>query len=95
MLVTDTSLDGLGALIEKKQPNGTIRPLSFLSRSTSPSERKWTSTELECTAIVWAINKKRQLFYGIPFIVITDHQPLKNVESLAAKVNRVQRWFDF
>ena len=28
-------------------------------------------------------------------IVVTDHQPLKNLESLATKVNRVQRWFDF
>ena len=41
------------------------------------------------------MKKNRQLFYGIPFIVVSDHQPLKNLESLAAKVNRVQRWYDF
>ena len=27
--------------------------------------------------------------------MVSDHQPLKNLESLATKVNRVQRWFDF
>lgn len=43
---------------------------------------------------MWAIKKTRQLLYGIPFVVIRDHQPLKNLESLSNKVNRVQRWFD-
>ena len=35
------------------------------------------------------------MFYGIPFVVVSDHQPLKNLESLATKVNRLLRWFDF
>ena len=26
---------------------------------------------------------------------MSDHQPLKNLESLATKVNRAQRWYDF
>ena len=41
------------------------------------------------------MKKNRQLFYGIPFVVKSDHQSLKNLESLATKVNRVQRWYDF
>ena len=41
------------------------------------------------------MKKNRQLFYSIPFVVVSDHQPLKKLESLATKVNRVQRWFDF
>ena len=88
-------MDGLGAVVEQKQVDGVIRPLAFLSRSTLPNEQNWSATELECAAIVWAIKKNRQLFYGIPFVVVTDHQPLKNMESLATKVNRVQRWFEF
>ena len=59
-----------------------------------PNERNWSATELECAAIVWAIKKNRQLFYGIPFVVVSD-QPLENLEILSTKVNRVQRWFDF
>ena len=51
---------------------------------------------MECAAIiVWAVKKNRQLFYGIHFVVVSDHQPLKNLESLSTKVNRVQRWYDF
>ena len=44
---------------------------------------------------MWAVKKNRQLFYGIPFVVVSDHQPLKISESLSTKVNRVQRWYDF
>ena len=60
-----------------------------------PNERNGSASELECAAIVWAINENRQLFYGISFVVVSDHQPLKNLESLSTKVNRVQSWFDF
>ena len=35
------------------------------------------------------------MFYGIPFEVEADHQPLQNLASLSDKSNRVQRWFDF
>ena len=59
-----------------------------------PNERDWSATELKCAAIVWAVKKNRQLFYGIPFVVVSDHQLLKNLESSSTKVYRVQRWFD-
>ena len=44
---------------------------------------------------MWAIKKNRTLFYGIPFEIYSDHQPLRNLGSLAEKNNRVQRWYDF
>ncbi|CAM9141579.1 unnamed protein product, partial [Sphacelaria rigidula] len=42
-----------------------------------------------------AIEKNRPLSYGVPFEIYTDHQPLRNLLSLAEKVPRVQRWHDF
>lgn len=86
-VITDASTDGLsGGVIEQDQPDGTTRPLCFLSRTYLPNERNWTSTELECGALVWAVEKNRQLYYGIRFEVVTNHQPLLNLESLASKV---------
>ena len=87
-------MDRLGTVVEQEQSDGTTRPVCFLSRATLPNEKNWSATELECAAIVWAVKKNRQLFYGIPFVVMSDHQPLKNLESLATKVNRVQKWYD-
>ena len=82
-------------MIEQAQIDPSTRPLYFLSRTTLPNERNWSATEWECAAIIWANRNFRLLFYGIPFVVVvSDHQPLKNLESLSTKVNRVQRWFD-
>ncbi|CAB1105230.1 unnamed protein product [Ectocarpus sp. CCAP 1310/34] len=94
-LTADASISGLGAVIEQEQRDGSIRPLCFLSRSTFPNETRWSPTKLEAGAIVWAIKQNRTLFYGIPFEVYSDHQPLRNLGSLAEKNNRVQRWYDF
>ena len=77
-LVTESSVDGLGAVIEQAQPDSSTRPLWFLSRTTLPNERNWSATELEFDAFVWAGKKNRQLFYRIPFAVVSDPQPPKN-----------------
>ena len=58
-LVTDASADGLGVVIEQQPPDGSIRPLRFLSRITLDNERKWNIPEMECAAIVWAIKLNR------------------------------------
>ena len=38
-LITDASIDGLGAVIEQLQPDSSTRPLCFLSRTTLLNER--------------------------------------------------------
>ena len=63
-LVTDASGDGLGAVIEQEQSDGAPRPISFLSRSTLSNEKNWSTTELECAAIVWAVKKIDNCFTG-------------------------------
>ena len=61
-LITDASADGLGVVIKQQQPDGSIRPLRYLSRTTLDNERKWSISELECAAIVWAIKRDRPMF---------------------------------
>ena len=61
-LITDVSVDGLGAVIEQQQPDLSTRPFCFLSRITLPNERNWSATEIEGAAIVWAVKKNRQLW---------------------------------
>ena len=66
-LVTNASTDGLGVVIEQQQPDGSVRPLRYLSRTTLDIKRMWSISELECAAIVQAIRRNRQMLYGIPF----------------------------
>ena len=91
--LVDASTDGLRAVIGQEQIDGTTHRITVLRRMALPSEKTWSTTELERAAIVGAVKTICQLFYGIPFVVVSYHQPLKKVESLAAKVNRVPRWF--
>ena len=39
-VVTDASKEGFGASLEQKQPDGKLRPLLYISRTTLPSEKK-------------------------------------------------------
>ena len=48
----DAAVDGLGAVVEQEQQDGTVRPICFLSRSTLPNEHNWSAMELECAAII-------------------------------------------
>ena len=90
-LVTDASKEGFGASLEQKQPDGKIRPLLYISRTTLPSEKNWDTSELECGALVWAIKKLRVFLYGIPFEAYTDHQPLLSFISMSETKPRVHR----
>ena len=47
-LITDASVDGLGAIIEQAQPDSSTRPLCFLSRTTLPNERNWSEVGMCC-----------------------------------------------
>ncbi|KAE8241460.1 hypothetical protein A4X13_0g7407 [Tilletia indica] len=49
------------------------RPVSFLSRLTSPSERKLVAPELELCCLAWACGRLLHLLEGADVLVVTDH----------------------
>ena len=78
-----------------KNQNGYCPTLHYLRRTTLDNERKWSISELERAAIVWAMKGTPQIFHGIPLEVETDYLPLQNLANLSDKSNRVQRWVEF
>ena len=48
----DASTAGLGATLEQEQPNGSIRPIVYISRATLDNEQNWTPMELEAGCVV-------------------------------------------
>ena len=52
----------------------------FGSKGLTSTQQRYSTIELECLAILWAITKCFFYFHGLPkFTVYTDHRPLEGV----------------
>lgn len=95
-LYCDASNVGLGAVLSQE---GKV--IAYASRSLTKQERKFFPTELECLAVLWAIEKFRGYVEGYKFNVITDHASLVWLNNLKDPCGRLGRWavrlqqFDF
>ena len=76
-LETDASLEGLGAVLSQKQPDGKWHPVTFGSHELKGGEAKYHSSKLEFLALKWAITEQfREYLQYRPFTVLTDNKPL-------------------
>ena len=66
VLTTDASTVGIGAELAQENPAG-LRPVSYLSRTLSKSERRYSTYDQEFLAIVMAIRHFRQRLLGTTF----------------------------
>ena len=73
----DTSTAGLGAILEQEQPDGSIRPIVYISRATLDNEKNLAPMELEARCVVWGIRRLRRYSFGVYFLVFTGHQCLQ------------------
>ena len=80
LLEMDASEEGLGAVLSQKQSDGRNHPVTFGSRSLTPSEKNYHSSKLEFLTLKWSIMEhfKDYLAYS-PFMVQTDNNPLTYV----------------
>ena len=91
-VIADASPVGLGAVLVQTQ-GGVRRAISYASRTLSDVERRYSQTEKEALALVWACERFRQFLLGRKFFLVTDHQPLKAIYSPRSKPSaRVERW---
>ena len=93
-LRTDSSLLGLGAMIEQCL-DGEWHPIAFASRALEKSEQNYTSIERETLSVVFACERFHEYIYGREFIIQNDHKPLKTIfsRSITSCPPRIQRFF--
>ena len=59
----------------------------------SDTERRYSQTEKEALAIVWACERFHAYLYGAEFELMTDHKPLEFIFSPKSKTcPRIERW---
>lgn len=92
VVYTDASEVGLGAVLVQQTGLGTEEVLAFASRSLNKAERNYSTTELECLAVVWALEKWRYYLYRRFFTVVKDHSSLVWVFRTQKPNTRLMWW---
>lgn len=88
----DASACGVGVVLSQKNETGDEHPILYLSRKFSPVERRYSTTERECAGIVFAVKRLHYYLDGRKFRIITDHNPLRFLQTHASSNSRLMRW---
>ena len=87
-MIVDASPVGLGGLLAQ---DGQV--ISYASRAFSDVESRYSQTEREMLAIMWALEHFLLYLYGSEFIIMTDHKPLLGIfDSHKPTSARMDRW---
>src|SRR6266540_2593079 len=94
-LYTDASDIRLGAVLMQEDDQGKDRVICYEAKTLLPAEKNYPTTEKECLAVMWAMQKfKHFLEGGQPFEVYTDHAVLKTLMTHENPSPRRARWIE-
>src|SRR5918912_4024639 len=89
ILYTDASTIALGAILHQKGDDGKEHVIAYENKTLSKAEQNYSITELECLAVIWAIEKFDYYLQGNKFKVVTDHIALKWLFKKAVHKGRI------
>ena len=79
-VVVDASPVGVSAILSKKPKSGDNNNQqinAFASRALTDTEKRYSQTEKEALAIIWAVEHFHLFLFGSEFTLVTDHKPLE------------------
>ena len=92
-ITTDASEHGVGGcLSQKDEETGLERPVMFISAKFTDAQKRYTVTEKELYAIIYALRKFKPYIYGRKFDIVTDHRALIWLCGKRDPTSRLGRW---
>jgi RNase H-like domain found in reverse transcriptase/Reverse transcriptase (RNA-dependent DNA polymerase) len=91
-VVTDASNVGYGAVLFQQETNEEWSPVEYIARKLKVGTPRYTTTEKEAGAYVWAIRKWRHHLDGHQFEAVTDHIALRWLMNLKLPLFRLANW---
>lgn len=94
---TDASVFALGAILLQPGDDGRFHPVAFCSRKMEDAETRYETYDQELLGIVYAFKQWRHFLEGAshPIEVLTDHNNLTRLKSVAKLVPRQARWMSY
>lgn len=91
ILYTDASRIGLAGMLVQVE-DGSERVVGYYSKTTTPTEQRYHSFELETLAIVRSVKRFRHYLIGISFKIYTDCSAVKSALMRRDLNRRIGRW---
>ena len=95
VVTADASATRIGAVLSQKDSEGVSKPVAFTSRKLNPAEQNYSTHERELLAIIHALKSWRSYLHGCKFKILTDHHPLKYLDSQKSLSRKQARWIEF
>src|SRR6266498_5085389 len=94
-LYTNASDVGLGAVLMQEDDQEKDRVICYEAKTLLPVEKNYPTTEKECLAVMWAMQKFKHFLGGEqPFEVYTDHAVLKTLMTHENLSSQRARWIE-
>ena len=98
----DASNTAVGAVLSQEEPDtGDEHPVYYYSRLLNAAEKKYSTTDGECLAVIAAVKKFRVYVLGAHLVIRTDHTAIQQLLNKVDATSRYARWvcimseFDF
>ena len=91
-LQTDASGSSVGCCLGQWDEVGDEHLIAYASQKLNRTQEAWAVIEREAYAVVWALNKYREIVFGAEITVFVDHNPLTYLCQSAPKSAKLTRW---
>lgn len=92
LLYTDACDYAIGGILCQTDDQGIERPIVYLSKQLSATQRRWATIEKEAYAVIYALKQLRPYLWGAEYRTFTDHKPLTSLFTKDLNNTKIQRW---